>query len=175
MRAARQGSLDGLCGVYAVVNALEPAGVNLSRSMQRELFQQLTYSLGAAALLAAMHDGMDAFTLKGAADLAFGWLAARHDTSLEVELPFMGRRRFRSTGGFLRALRPLVEGADTAVIIAFRGRGKAHWTVVREFDGPDLLLRDSDGLTVLRAKDFTIGEGRWLFWPADTLLIRQVG
>lgn len=159
MRTARQGSLDGLCGVYAVVNALEPAGVVLSRAMQRELFQQLTYSLGAAALLAAMHDGMDAFTLKGAADLAFGWLATRYDTALEIELPFMGRRRFRSTGGFLRALRPFVEGADTAVIIAFRGRGKAHWTVVREFDGSNLLLRDSDGLTVLRPRTSTSVRG----------------
>ena len=174
VRAARQGSLDGLCGVYAVINSLEPAGVTLHRSLQRELFQQLVYSLGASALLAAMHDGMDALTLQGAAQLAFGWLAATHDTALEVELPFNGRR-FRSSAGFVRALRPLVAAPNTAAIIAFRGVRKSHWTVVRAVEGSTLLLRDSDGLTALDAREFGVSRGRRYFWPTDTLVVRQTG
>ena len=144
--------------------------------MQRELFQQLTYSLGAAALLAAMHDGMDAFTLKRAAasSPSAGWPPAT-TPRWRSSCPSWAAAASAAPAASCGRCGHWWTGADTAVIIAFRGRGKAHWTVVREFDGPDLLLRDSDGLTALRAKDFTVDEGRWLFWPADTLVIRQLG
>lgn len=175
MRPARQGSLDGLCGVYAVINSLDLVGMSMRRSaLHRELFQQLVYALGAASLLSAMNDGMDALTLQRAAELAFGWLATTHGVVLEVTLPFHGRR-FRSTAGFLRALRPYVDAPETAVIIAYRTVRHSHWTVVRDMDGSDLLLRDSDGLTALRTAEFGVGldDERHHFWPTDTLIITR--
>ena len=174
MRAARQGSLDGLCGIYAVVNSLDPVGVQLGRRELREVFRQLVYSLGAAALLEAMSEGLDALTLRAAAELALGWLAARHAVALEVGLPFE-TRRFRSAGGYLRALRLLVDQPGTAVIIAFRSRETAHWTVISQIDGTDLHLRDSDGLGLLRTAGFGLGVGRRHFRPADTIVIQQAG
>lgn len=173
MRPARQGSLDGLCGVYAVVNTLDLVGAPSHRSVQRELFQQLTYALGAASLLSAMNEGMDPLTLERAANLAFGWFGATYGVALQAELPFHGRR-FRSTAGFLRALRPLVGAPDTSVIIAFKARSRGHWTVVRGMDGPDLLLRDSDGLTVLRTAGFQVGQGRRCLWTGDTMTVRRI-
>ena len=174
MRAARQGSLDGLCGIYAVVNSLDLVGVHLGRRELREVFRQLVYSLGAAALLEAMSEGLDALTLRAAAELAFGWLAARHAVTLEVSLPFEARR-FRSPAGYLRALAPLVDRPGTAVIIAFRNRETAHWSVISRIDGSDLHLRDSDGLGVLRTAGFGLGAGRRHFPSADTIVIQQTG
>ena len=104
MRPFRQGDLDGLCGVYAVINSLELVGAPLRRGQLREVFQQLIYSLGAASLLEAMQTGMDALTLLRAVELTFGWLAATYDVRLEAGLPFEARR-FRSAAGYLRALR----------------------------------------------------------------------
>lgn len=155
-----------------MINSLDLVGAPLGRRELREVFRQLVYSLGAAALLGAMSEGMDALTLQRAAELTFGWLATEHGLALEAALPFQARR-FRSAAGYLRALRPLVETADTAVIIAFRSRSMAHWTVVRGLDGPDLLLRDSDGLGTLRTAGFEVGTGRRQFWPADTLVVRR--
>ena len=110
------------------------------------MFEQLTYALGSASLIGSMNEGMDALTLQRAANLAFGWLSATYDVTLQAELPFCGRR-FRTVAGYLRALRPLMGAPDTAVVIAFRAQRKGHWTVVRDATGPDLLLRDSGGLS----------------------------
>ena len=175
MRPLRQGSLDGLCGVYAVLNSLDLVGMRMPRcALHKELFQQLTCALGAAALLAAMHDGLDAPTLQRAAQIAFGWLAARHHAVLDVDLPFRGRRRFRSTAGFLKAVRAYGAMPNTAVIVAFGDQLRLHWTVVRELDGSDLLLRDSDGLRRLDTSSYGVGMGRRCFSPSDTLIIQRV-
>ena len=172
MRPARQGSLDGLCGVYAVVNSLDLVGAPLRRPELREVFRQLTHSLGAVALLGAMNEGLDALTLLRAAELTFGWLAATHDVVLQTSLPFDGRR-FRSAKGYLRALREHVNAPHTAAIIAFKTRSTAHWTVVQGMDGSDLLLRDSDGLRTLRTAGFEVEAGRRYFRPADTIVVQR--
>ena len=174
MRPFRQGDLDGLCGVYAVINSLELVGAPLRRGQLREVFQQLTYSLGAASLLEAMQTGMDALTLLRAVELTFGWLAATYDVRLEAALPFEARR-FRSAAGYLRALQEQVDAPGSAAVIAFKNRDTAHWSVVRRVDGADLHMRDSDGLVVLRTAGFAVNTGRRHFRPADTLVIQQAG
>ncbi len=56
MRTTRQGTFDGLCGVYAILNALDPAGFKRPRGqLHAALFKELTYGLGSVSLLSAMH------------------------------------------------------------------------------------------------------------------------
>ena len=44
---------------------------------------------------------------------------------------------------------------------------------MREVDGSDLLLRDSDGLRRLDASSYSVGMSRRCFSPADTLVIQR--
>ena len=172
MRPARQGSLDGLCGLYAVINALELAGVPSRRSLQTELFIQLAYGLGAGALLSAMHEGLETYDLVRAAAVAFRWLSDNHGIALEAYQPFEGRR-FRSVRTYRAALTKLVEHPETAVIISFKKPGFAHWSVAQEIDEHQIRLRDSGGMRALRLADFTLEHGPYRFRPADTVVIQR--
>lgn len=175
MRTARQGTLDGLCGLYAVVNALDLLGVDPPRGsrLHRDLFQELAHGLGAVALLTGMQDGIDAGDLLNAATLAFAWLKATHGTELAVSRPFL-RRRVRSPRTFVRELRGYAQQPDTAAIISYERSRFAHWTAVREVNATHLTLRDSDGVGVLRIEDFAVGTN-FRFRMADTLVIRRLG
>ena len=176
MRTARQGTLDGLCGVYAIINALDLVGVDPPRGsrLYRDLFKEITHGLRAVALLAAMQDGIHVDDLAAAATLAFGWLHAVHGYQLEIGQPLRDRR-LRSTRSFLAALRGYLREPETAVIISYERGWYAHWTVVRKVASTELLLRDSGGLGTLQLSDFDHPGCRCAFRMVDTLLIRRVG
>ena len=57
MRAQKQGDLDGLCGLYAIVNAIELTGVVGPKStFHRRLFKRLLNGLAEGELHQAMID-----------------------------------------------------------------------------------------------------------------------
>lgn len=175
MRTARQGTLDGLCGVYALINAIELVGVEYPRGsrLPRDLFRELTYGLGAVGVLAAMQDGLHADELVATVTLAFEWLHTRHGYRLELSQP-LAHRRLRSARSFLGELRGLVDQPEAAVIISYERPSFAHWTVVRALTSTELQLRDSGGLGTLRLADFRRPGSPWRFRPADTLVIQRV-
>lgn len=175
MRPARQGSLDGLCGVYAVINALDLVGVEAPRGarLHKDMFKQLTHGLGAVGVLAAMQDGIHAEDLEAAATLAFSWLHATWGFELAVSRP-LASARVRSAVTFTRALQGWLAKPETAVVISYERAHGAHWTVAREVTRTELLLRDSDGVGALRLADFRRQGTSWRFRAADTLLIQRV-
>jgi hypothetical protein len=174
MRAARQGSFDGLCGVYAVINALDPAGVSLRRSqLHADLFKELTYGLGAVSLLSAMHDGLGSDELLRTTRAAFRWLALEHGIHLTVDAPYV-TRRFKAHGDFIEKLRRHMAADDEAVVTYLITPSRDHWTVPTSIVGRKLLLRDSGGLASLPLPRLMAASSGWSFsWP-DTLVIRSV-
>ena len=76
MRTARQGTLDGLYGVYALINAVDLV-VHFERgsALPKELFTQLTHGLGASSILSSTTEGLNVFELERATALAFRWLS----------------------------------------------------------------------------------------------------
>lgn len=175
MRTARQGSLDGLCGVYAIINALELAGVDAPRGsrLQRDMFKQLTHGLGAVGVLTAMQDGLQPEELVATTTLAFEWLKATRGFGLAVEQPLRAGR-VRSTRTFVAAVRGYLAQPETAVVISYERGNGAHWTVARDLSSTHIQLRDSDGVSALRIADFQRHSSAWRFRPADTLVIRRV-
>ena len=176
MRTARQGTLDGHCGLYAVVNALELVGIDPPRGsrLHWDLFHQLSHGLGAVTLLASMQDGLEAHDLVAAATLAFRWLHAVHGFELAIIQPLRDRR-LRSPRSFLAALRGFVDQPETAVIISYERGWYAHWTVVRALTSTKIELRDSGGVGALQLADFRKADSVCRFRTADTLLIKRVG
>lgn len=174
MRPARQGSLDSLCGVYAIINALDPAGIKLRRGrLHRDLFKELTYGLGGVALLAAMHDGIGRHDLLRAAKAAFRWLALEHEVELTIDAPYDGRV-FKHPRLFLDALRSHLEADGQSVIVDISKPGRDHWTVATAIVGRKLLIRDSGGMTAVPLAQLTSQKGDWAISIEDTLVIRSL-
>jgi hypothetical protein len=171
VRAARQGSLDGMCGVYAIVNALELVGVAGRQSpIHKALFSQLNYGLGAVALLTGMHEGLEPDELLRAANVAFHWLANEHGIELSLSRPFE-KTRFKSVKAYVQALHELTECPTTAAIIAFQMPNMSHWSVVKEVGDDLICLRDSGRMAHLRVADFNLKRGPNSFTTADTLVV----
>jgi len=174
VRPARQGSLDGLCGVYAVINATSLAlGLKRRSALQKDLFVQLTHGLGACALLAAMDGGLDTQELVQASKAAFAWLEHEHGVRLAISQPYKTAKGWKISK-FTDALRELLSAADMGVILQVRLPNAHHWTVPYAISGRRLMLRDSEGLSALILSEFSIGRGSKRFIPVDTLIVRRL-
>ena len=138
------GDLDGLCGVYAVVNA-----TRLAAHPHRRLSATDCYDLF-AALLAEL---ADAGRLRGFVAAGLGprvlarllrragrWLRKRHGLALEVSRPF----RKADQPDPERCLRVLTEHLARPGTAAIVGSDE-HWTVVYAVTPKRLLLADSNG------------------------------
>lgn len=166
--------MDSLCGVYAVINALDPAGIKLRRGrLHRDLFKELTYGLGGSALLAAMDDGIGRHDLLRAARAAFRWLALEHGVELTIDAPY-DRRAFKHPRLFLDALRGHLEADGQSVIVDISKPGRDHWTVATAIVGRKLLLRDSGGMAAVPLSQLTSQKEDWAISVEDTLVIRSL-
>jgi hypothetical protein len=139
-----QGDLDGLCGVYAVVNA-----TRLATHPHRRLRAADCADLF-AALLAELADegrlrgfvaaGLGPRVLARLLRKADRWLRRRHGLALEVRRPFR-KADEPSPERCLRALAEHLARSGTAAIVG----SDEHWTVIRGVTPKRLLLADSNG------------------------------
>ena len=173
MRPVKQGALDALCGVYAVVNALEMVGVVGRRSrLHRDLFSKLILALPAHQVGGAVICGVEAQDLMRASRRAFRWLRRTHGVDLCIRAP-LADRRFEETAPFLDFVRSQAQDWRRAVIVGIEFPGGSHWTVVRAIEGRKLYLRDSGRMTRLDLDRFDVRRGRYRFLPEDTLVIQR--
>jgi hypothetical protein len=172
VRAARQGDFDGLCGLYALINALDLAGFKRSRStIHQRMFMALTDALPCRKLRAAMTTiGLDGKDLVDAAHTAFPEFRKTLGGDIKVSRPFK-RKSFASDPLFLDALAALVAQPGSAVIINMSTPSYRHWTVVNAIGPSKIELRNSSTLTALPRDRYTIKRGRYRISPHETLLV----
>jgi hypothetical protein len=141
-RPFRQGDLDGLCGAYAVVNAVRLAALphrRLRRAACAALFADLVDELAEAGRLRAfVTGGMSTGKMARLLRRAGGWLDVEFGLALEVRRPFT-KRRGPDPACCLGLLAEHLDQAGTAVIVGTED----HWTVVTAVNGRRLLLADS--------------------------------
>lgn len=172
MRPAKQGTFDGLCGVYAVLNALDPAGLRQPRGkLHKDLFIQLTHALPASRLRAAMDYGLTVEDIQKAAMGAFRWLRGAKGVSLTIRRPFR-QHEFANLSDYLTVLSHATAAGDAGFIIRIRTSSFAHWTVVTEVAAHALVLRDSTGWSEIGRHRLDGGSCR--IYPADTLVIERL-
>jgi len=173
MRAVRQGDLDALCGVYAIINALEGVGIGGPRSlMHQRLFRRLTLGLPADRLQAAMYEGLDAEDLVGTGRRAFRWLRQSYGHSLRITRPLRVCDD-DDIEHFFDAVAGWTQRADLSVIVNVHLPGLSHWTVVKRVRGRIMELRDSGRLKTLDLDRFSLSRGRYRFSRQETLLIKR--
>jgi hypothetical protein len=171
MRPVKQGDLDALCGVYAVINALEQVGVVGRRSpLHTQLFEKLVLSMTPHQVRGSLMCGLEADDLIGISRRAFRWLRSVHGVDLRMRRPFADRE-FETASDYVEVLRTQAQDWRRAVIVGFDIPGGSHWTVVRSIEGRRLYVRDSGRMTHLDLNRFDLTRGRYRFLPADTLVI----
>lgn len=171
-KPARQGDLDGLCGVYALINALElitakPPGP----AFQVRLFVSLTGSLSAPKLRKALVDGLNGQEVVKAARKAFPEHKKALGGRIEVSRP-LRRQSFRTNAEFTAALNRLMEPGDTALIIHFATPRYAHWTAVQAVKPDVITLRDSLGTKSLSLERYTARRGPYRILARETLMLQ---
>lgn len=172
IKPARQGDLDGLCGLYAMINALEfitarPPGP----ALQARLFKALTDGLSAPRLRKALAEGLNGKELIKAAHLAFPEHKKALGGTIEISRP-LRRQAFRASADFVAALAQLIDPGDAAVVINFATPRYSHWTVVRAAKLDALTLKDSLSSKALPLDRYTIRRGPYRILVRETLLLR---
>ena len=159
MRAARQGDFDGLCGLYAVINALDLAGCRRPRSpVHRKLFVGLAQALPGGKLRAAIGDGLGGRELIKAATLVFPGFRKSLGGLVTVSQPFR-KATFETNEGFLEAMADIMASSRSALILNVSTPAYNHWTVAQEITPRAIIVRDSGALKELPLGRFTIRRG----------------
>jgi len=127
-----QGSLDQLCGLYSVINAIQLCAgpwANIRQAQRQDLFQYLVRTLNNQDVLAdTMINGSSNKRLSILLLAAQAWLARELDIHLASAKPFH-RNRKASKGQVWAALGNHLSDRDSAAIIRIT-EPFDHWTVI---------------------------------------------
>lgn len=180
-----QGHLDGLCGLYALINAarLAVSRAEVDRCTNEdweELFHVLLAgaddAIGAVRVTA---NGIKPKPLYRLAKLARRHMADQHGVKLEITRPFKGYRQC-TFEAFAGRLRTACQGTPAAMVVCLNGH-LDHWTVLERVSATTLELLDSDGLSRVKLANCRLAGERsrhlgrqHIIRPKDVLQIRVV-
>ena len=144
----QQGDLDGLCGIYALINAIRLATENDTRCFPDAVWQELFCALlleadAVVGTVDAVGLGINPQPLFRLAQAAVRHMAAEHGLRLTVTHAIR-RGEPRTFNGILRRLTELARKPRSAVLICLTGH-LDHWTVLRRVTGQSLTFFDSSG------------------------------
>jgi hypothetical protein len=181
-----QGELDGLCGLYSIINSLtwglyslqisghrprhqcSPLGQRETEQLFLSLITRLTRRHGTRSVVSGIHSLELARLLRHSA----AWLSAKRDLRLTFMRPFYRRRRV-TIGQVCQVLSNHLAGAGTATIIGLEWPSR-HWTVVIGVTTTRLALLDSSGdpYLSLRRRPRNSERQRRLLRPGEVFLLK---
>lgn len=181
----RQGSIDGLCGVYSVMNATEVVigkfhydrRLKRKASQRRVLFRKLIGYLAKHNMLEkTLICGFDDIDAKGGfIDIAIKSVRKSQKRKLCKQIAF--DTDDVTLDQYWEKLTEHLSQPDSAVIISLSGRIK-HWTCVKRITPNALILSDSSGIRQIARDRCTIeteSRDMYTLWPTLTYLLSVVG
>ena len=176
----RQGDLDGLCGVYSIVNAARLLAPRLSEKGTKQLFASLMQAVrrldrGPKAIA---HNGLERDQLGKLIEGMQAHMAKKYGVAIAARHVPPDLRRAWSIATLWRWLeRALPNGA--AVILGLHGRHD-HWTLAVAITPGQISLYDSDRLRVLRRSQCAVSGSRHnrhlnIIKAADVVLLSRKG
>lgn len=170
----QQGRLDGLCGVYSLINAYRLVVPSLSHDDAKWLLYECMEKLtGMGSLPETITDGMGINAL----------IKLRREVftpcypEVSVTRPF-ARQRAVMLDAYWSTLSQFFGKRNQAVLIGVSSQRRDHWTVIRAMTLKQLHLFDSDGLTLInKASLSTEGRspGKVFVHPPPTMLFTRYG
>lgn len=148
----RQGQLDGLCGIYATVNAFRLVVGADGKHLHRQHWNELFYVLLSVAddcigAVAATAWGIDTKPLRKVLKAAARHMADEHEIKLIVA-PLLPRNERPTFHQLAIKMSELLQQPGCAIIASFEDLD--HWSVVQSVSDRWLHLFDSIGRTRLR-------------------------
>ena len=145
----RQGDLDGLCGIYAVINAIKLV-IAPSPSITDEHWYHLFSELLAAAddaigAVNATAGGIEARPLRKLLNCAVRHMEDEHDIEVTIK-PLLAHKTRPHIEDVCALIKEATAIPRSAVIISFGGP-LDHWTVVTRVTATTFELFDSVGLS----------------------------
>ena len=171
MMPARQGDFDGLCGLYALINALDLAvGKRPRAPIHRRVFVALATAIPAKDLRRAIDDGLDGGALVKAAAQAFPAYKRHFCGSISVTRPFR-KVAFDTDQAFLDAIADIMASGRSALVLNVSTPAYSHWTVAASITTHSIALRDSGVMKELPLARYTVKRGRYRIRAKETLLV----
>lgn len=169
-RPFNQGDLDGLCGVYAVINAVDCLCGPLSASEARYLFKHIVRYLNTRVVIAERLS--EGFTQPEIAGVLKHIVCRRY--SIRRYKPFHLRPDV-GLDDYWYSLQAAFDQSPSVALIGMSGRHH-HWTLVKRVTAKTLILKDSSGLRYLARRhcslfnDFDGNKPHWLM-PSHTYIL----
>lgn len=173
-KARLQGSLDGLCGVYAIINSLILMEAMRS-DFAPEVFEALCKKIDKKAqrLFKVLVGGMEVRELGRLVDEAFGFVFKNGGPRLTREIAF-NQKDIPLAEAWDRIHDHVRLNGPGSAIISLGGIHN-HWTCVRAVSEGEIRLQDSDGLRTLKRSNCTTsansGRRGHTIWPNQIYLL----
>ena len=157
-QAYQQGDLDGLCGVYSVVNAVRALCPELDQEGAEWLFAYLMQALSDAGVdvSAAVTGGIGQGELSGLIRAAIAYIAEELDIKLTVKRLPKPLRLTSNLGSLWQAFEAAL--SPTCVAIIGIAGIHSHWTIASQITAKQVRLYDSGRIAVLRRGHCTVGK-----------------
>jgi hypothetical protein len=150
VRPFRQGGLDSLCGIYAIINGLRWVlrGDRRLRSEDYDsLFEILVYRAHKShPKIMPSVEGIDTPLLSKLLRHAVDHCRDQYELDIQISRPLLKRRQL-TVREALKRLRNELECPTATILIGLGGID--HWTVVRSITNHNLILYDSSGRKLL--------------------------
>lgn len=167
-----QGSLDGLCGIYAVINAVRLLFPGLEEAAARDLFTHAVRLLEDRPLtLDIVHAGIGDRDLRRLVVECGTYLLDEHELVVTLgRIPVGKRVSVQAIWSGLAA----ELASPAAAIVGMTGRER-HWTVAYRVTSRTLWLADSSGMQQLARSRCTVSdtEGRYRLDPSAIFVLRR--
>ena len=152
-----QGDIDGLCSIYATLNACKLM-FQLSEKQDEKLLETLCKGI-ADQFPRIVWEGAGVPTLYRLFRIADDWARKTHKARLLWGAPLM-RVKFESADAYLDRLRDGLEAFDEGEALWIVGLGEPwhHWTVVERVTERRVYFYDSWGMKHYRFDSFTLDE-----------------
>jgi len=167
-----QGDLDGLCGVYAIINAVDLLCGPFTADQAQHLFKLiLRYLNTQVPLTERFSDGLTLHEVAG----IINKVVCRY-YPIQRSKPFHGKA-YISLGGYWSTLQVALIRPRTVVFIGIAGHHN-HWTIIQRMTDKSLILNDSGGMRYIQRRHCSMLNDRnskrhWLL-PTNTYLLQRI-
>lgn len=177
IKPLRQGALDSLCGIYAIVNAFRLLSPELDIAASHHLFRFLLapkHNCGPKPL-EILRSGMTTRDNRKLIKLAKKFMKAEFGIGFKITKISRKQRHSLNTPDHLLHLIACALLQDIVPIIGLEGR-RSHWTIIQSITASEIRLFDSNKITVLKRANCSIEEepSRDCILPHEVTFIERI-
>ena len=176
MKAFQQGDLNGLCGLYAVVNAFQQCLDDCpSEQNGLDFFKEAARSIPSGEFPDILWGGCGVQTLLKMARAVAEDIERECDFKFKIWRPFRTAKQHTSKD-LLNGINDIWSKKSTTFIISVQWAGEeagGHWSVLETLEDDVLKLRDSNGCKAIDRRSIALhGVNKHVLPPTDIVAIR---